>query len=183
MCIQNERLFSEEEEIQLKGLFEFEDDDLKLVLDCCCYIFEQAAFTSTGPEPLYGILLEAGFDEAHGKVVGKIWAIEAAEFVGRLKVQPLGYSSLRSSDHRLNMLMGISNLTRLQEPTALFEFTVDSPNMALSEADKSSTTVSTSVDGKVNTEKVTVEFSHQELFSLFTQLERVQSQLDGLSST
>ena len=28
----------------------------------------QAAFSSTGPEPLFEILLEAGFDEAHAKV-------------------------------------------------------------------------------------------------------------------
>lgn len=28
----------------------------------------QAAFTSTGPEDLFGLLLEAGFTEAHGKV-------------------------------------------------------------------------------------------------------------------
>lgn len=35
------RLFSEEEEAQLKKLFQFSDEDLKLVLDCCCYIFEQ----------------------------------------------------------------------------------------------------------------------------------------------
>lgn len=39
--IRNTRLFSEEEESQLKALFSLSDEDLKLVLDGCCYIFEQ----------------------------------------------------------------------------------------------------------------------------------------------
>jgi hypothetical protein len=39
-----------------------------MVLDCICYTFEQAAFTSTGPEALYEILLNAGFEDSHAKV-------------------------------------------------------------------------------------------------------------------
>ena len=31
-------------------------------------LIQQAAFSSTGPEPLFEILLEAGFDEPHAKV-------------------------------------------------------------------------------------------------------------------
>lgn len=31
-------------------------------------MYTKAAFSGTGPEPLFDILLEAGFDNAHAKV-------------------------------------------------------------------------------------------------------------------
>ena len=116
-------------------------------------------------------MLEAGFDEPHGKALGRMWAAEAAAFVGKLKARPLGAPTLLDVDYHLNLMMGESSLTRLQEPTALFELTISNPNSA-------------SKDGgaKVASEKLAIEFSHPELFSLFTQLERVQAQLDGLSA-
>jgi len=43
-------------------------ESLRLVLGCISYIYEQAAFTSTGPEPLYQILLDAGLKDPHAKV-------------------------------------------------------------------------------------------------------------------
>jgi len=43
-------------------------ESLRLVLGCISYIYEQAAFTSTGPEPLYQLLLAAGMSDAHSKV-------------------------------------------------------------------------------------------------------------------
>ena len=39
--LQDVRLFTPEEELQLKTLFGLNDEDLKLVLDGICYIFEQ----------------------------------------------------------------------------------------------------------------------------------------------
>ena len=39
--VRNARLFNDEEETQLKSLFSLTDQELKLVLDGCCYIFEQ----------------------------------------------------------------------------------------------------------------------------------------------
>lgn len=61
-------MFTAAEEEKLQSLFGLNEPTLRLVLSSCCYIFEQAAFSSTGPEPLYDLLLEAGFDESHGKV-------------------------------------------------------------------------------------------------------------------
>jgi len=42
-------------------------ESLRLLLGCISYIYEQAAFTSTGPEPLYQILLAAGLSDPHSK--------------------------------------------------------------------------------------------------------------------
>ncbi|CAE7622394.1 COMMD10, partial [Symbiodinium microadriaticum] len=160
----NERLFSPTEEDQLMSVFGLTAENLSLVLDSCCYVFEQAAFQNVGPEPLYDQLLQAGLDEAHAKTIGRLWASERAEFIGKLKTRSIGSCALVDTDHHLNLLVGESNLSRLQDPTALFEFTTTTPG------------------GEQLTEKTVVEFSHAELFDFFTQLERVQVQLDSLSA-
>jgi len=170
--IRDARLFSAAEESQLKTLFSFTDEELRLVLDGCCYVFEQAAFTSTNPEVLYGFLLDAGFDEAHGKALGRLWAAEAPGFVSKLKARALGGPSVLETDYHLNLIMGESSLSRLQEPTALFEFTIGTSGRA----EESQTEM---LMGDIK--KIGVEFSHSELFSFFTQLERIQGQLDNLS--
>lgn len=198
----------------MKGLLELSDKDLKTTLDCCSYIYEQvsshtntytadlylnnltapassprtkAAFSSTGPEPLYEILLEAGFDEAHGKVLGRTWATEAAEYIARLKaVQTMGQpssSSLVNTDYHLNLVLGQGALSKQQEPTALFEF-----SLAGGDANASNSTSASGLQesgGQIGSsaDKLTVEFTHEELFSFFGQLERMQQQLDALGTS
>lgn len=167
------KLFSDEEHHQLQNLFELTVTELNLVLDGCCFIFEQAAFTSTGPEPLFAILLEAGFDQEHAKVIGKIWAEEASTFIGKLKNRTLGTASLVDTDYHLNLTLGINDLTRLQEPTAIFEFSVTHP-------DKESNHLDSEKDINREVEKVSVEFAHGDLYELFQNLEKIQGQLDAL---
>jgi hypothetical protein len=57
----------------------------------------KAAYTSTGPEPLYELLLEGGFDEAHAKILGKLWAAEAAGYIGKLKERSIYPAHLQVS--------------------------------------------------------------------------------------
>lgn len=166
--------FSAEEQAQLASMFSATPAELELVMALSSYVFEQAAFTATAPEALYTLLLdEAGLDEAHAKALGRVWAQEAAGLVARLKQRTLGAPALVDVDYHLNLIMGESSLTRLQEPTALFEFTVAAATSAAPESaggEKSS-----------GNKKIGVEFSHPELYSFFSQLERIQSQLDNLS--
>lgn len=68
--VQNESLFSPAESTQLQSIFSLTEENLALVLDGLCYVFEQAAFQQVGPEPLYEQILAAGVDEAHAKVGG-----------------------------------------------------------------------------------------------------------------
>jgi COMM domain containing 10 len=85
--------------------------------------------------------------------------------VSKLKEQKLGYRSLQSVDYHLNMVVGQSALTRQQDPLSIFELTID-------ENDKSKLP---------EQEKIVLEFDHSELYSFFTQLERMQQQLDSLA--
>jgi hypothetical protein len=173
--LRNVRLFTEEEETQLCSLFSLTEEDLNLVLSACCYVFEQAAFTGTGPEQLYAILLDAGFQEAHGKAIGRLWAVEGAEYVNKLKARSLGGPQLVNTDYHLNLNVSANSLQRLQEPTALFELSVSDPSR-VSRGSPAGT-----VEAEVPVNKLGLEFSHAELFEFFNDLERVQQQLDKLS--
>lgn len=175
--LRNVRLFSEEEEAQLCTLFGLTQESLTLVLSACCYVFEQSAFTGTGPEQLYALLLEAGFEEAHGKAIGRLWASECAEYVTKLKARSLGAPQLINTDYHLNLNVSANSLQRLQEPTALFELSVSDPSRSSGTAN--APTGASETEAAVN--KMGLEFSHSDLFSFFNDLERVQQQLDKLS--
>ena len=97
-----------------------------------------------------------------------MWATEGAGFVSALKTQTLGYSSLSAVDYHLNMTVGQSDLARTQEPTAIFELSLKHPTIA-------------NLVPKI--EKLPLEFSHQELYSFFADIERIQQQLDGLNAS
>jgi hypothetical protein len=80
------------------------------------------------------------------------------------------------------MVVGQSNLTRQQDPLAIFELTIDETT------DKKQVSyffvkfaMSCSLTRLCfSQEKVIMEFDHGELYSFFTQLERMQQQLDAL---
>lgn len=159
----NTRLFSEEEEEKLSNMFGLNSKDIKEVLECLSYTFEQSAFTSTSPEDLYNILLSGGFDEVHATAVSGTWAAEASAYVSKLKEQKIGYQALKSVDYQVNMVMHESDLSRQQDPVGIFEFKIGDP-------------VNTKGD-----QTLQLEFNHSELYSFFSDLDRLQQQLDALS--
>ena len=165
--LKNETLFSKEEEEQLCSLFDLNQEALDLVLSASCYIFEQAAFTGSGPEALYTILLDAGFDDSHAKVICRIWATAGSDYVAKLKTRPLGTAALVDTDYHLNVNMSSNSLQRLQEPTALFELSISDPK------------ASSDTSGMTN--KLGLEFCREQLYDFFNDLERVQAQLDKLT--
>eukprot|EP01033_Poteriospumella_lacustris_P001776 gene1776-1290_t len=121
------RLFSDEEEEKLGNMFGVTPKDLKDILECLSYTFEQSAFTSTSPEDLHTVLISGGFDEAHARAVSATWSAEASAYVTRLKDQKLGYQALKSVDYQLNMVMHESDLSRQQDPVGIFELKIGDP--------------------------------------------------------
>jgi hypothetical protein len=101
--------------------------------------------------------------------MGRTWAAEAGKYISKLKEQTLGYRHLSSVDYHLNMVVGQSELTRQQESAALFELSI-------------SDAADTETGGK-QTEKLCLEFNHEDLYSFFNELERMQQQLDKLSKS
>mmetsp|Transcript_28497 Transcript_28497/g.33703 ORF Transcript_28497/g.33703 Transcript_28497/m.33703 type:complete len:199 (+) Transcript_28497:18-614(+) len=160
--LRNESIFSDVEHEQLCGRFSLSDGELRTVLEALSYVFEQAAYHTIRPASLPDLLMETGMDEGHAAAVAEVWEEGATGLVAQLKEHTMsGPSSLTSSQYRLHLVMGESNLSTLQDPAALFELGLTSANG--------------------DTEKVAVEFNHNEMYDLFLKLERIQEQLDGLS--
>jgi hypothetical protein len=59
--------------------------------------------------------------------MGRTWATEAGDYINKLKDQTLGYRTLTNVDYHLNMVVGQSELTRQQEPMAVFELSISNP--------------------------------------------------------
>ncbi|KAJ1412694.1 hypothetical protein B484DRAFT_435302, partial [Ochromonadaceae sp. CCMP2298] len=68
-----EAFFNAQETEQLQDLFSLSAEQLSTVLDCISYIFEQAAFTSTGPEDLFSLLEDSTFSQPHAKAICRAW--------------------------------------------------------------------------------------------------------------
>jgi len=92
----------------------------------------------------------------------------------------LGSRSLVDSNFHLNLTMGQSNLSKLQDPTALFEFTLSDSDLASPDSIGVADSTAVSTSAPSGRERVCVEFSHSELYDFFLQLEKVQHQLDNL---
>jgi hypothetical protein len=200
----DDELFTDEELSQLRSRFIVSGPSLQTLLNGCSYAFQQAAFTGTSPDALLNILVDdAGFDEEHAKAMCTCWASESAEYIARLKKTTLGSRQMTGLNYHLNVSMGDSNLLRLQEPTALFEFslnlndqslgggtmgTVFKPGIGLSSNVPMKPHATTSAGRQLVTsaeqvgQKFTTELTHTELFDFFQQLERVQSQLDAMEA-
>merc|ERR1712137_6232 len=163
--MKKEEPFTEEEKEQLINVLGLEMAQLTSVLDACSFIFQQAAYYSLPPNRLANQLHEADLEQAQCIAFQKVWKVEGPSFISELKDQSLVPKVLDTIKYQLHLQMAQSNLSRLKEPTALFEISLDS----------------TDPENGVPAEKVRIEFTHDQLFEFYQQLERIQSQLDQLS--
>jgi hypothetical protein len=118
----------------------------------------------------------------------KVWQSEAANMLSKLRRRTLGGPKvLAGSSWTMNLQMGQSGLTRLTEPTAIFEMVLSDPP---STTDVSASRLalaalphehSIELSAQAPPEKFMLEFSHDELYEFFTSVERIQTQLDSLS--
>ena len=117
----------------MSSVFDLDSTSLQTLIGGVCYAFEQAAFTATSPEDLFNLLVEqASFDEPHAKVMGRFWAREEKAFKERLKKKTLGAREMVGLNYHLNLTMADSQIKRILEPTAIFEFTLNRGDESLS---------------------------------------------------
>lgn len=123
-----------------------------------------------------------------------MWESEGPSLLRALKGRTLGGPLvLKDSKWQLQMQLGQRAITKLKEPSVLFQF-------ALGDADADAVRapavlLSSHCFARVThpplspprsrglqeaSERVTVEFSHSELFQFFDKIERVQEQLDTI---
>jgi len=168
------------------------------VLEALSYVFEQAAYHTIRPAALPPLLEAALWDATHSAAVGKAWEEGAANIVASLKEHTMsGPKTLVGSQYRLHLVMAESNLSRLQDPVALFELALaptsnadaataaapaapPPPPPSNSSSGAKAPNASTTASSVPGPEALALEFTHRELYDFFQKLERVQEQLDAL---
>jgi hypothetical protein len=159
--LKEERIFSEEEEGKLQSVFGLDIKDVQLLIEVTTFILEQAAYHLAKPDTLSKQLQSLGLEEDKCSLFSQAWTSQSKSVIERLRNRTFYPKQLESVNWRLNLSMAQSSQSKLKQPNAQFELGVR--------------------DGEI-TEKVRMEFTHEELYQFFTQLESVQEQLDSLST-
>ena len=159
--------FSPEEEAKLQTMLSLTQPQLHAVLTACAFMFEQAAYQAADGAALAAALAEAGMAEEQTAATVGVWESHSKALLDALRNKTLGGPSvLAGSSWRMDLQVGMDGLTKLTEPTSVFELALAAANAE---------------PGKAPEETFAVEFAHDELYAFFLKLERVQEQLDALS--
>lgn len=160
--LRDERAFSEEEEEKLQAAFALESDDLHVVLETCAFILEQAAYHNAKSQILKQQLQNIELAQEKIEALVELWSANGKSVVEKLKQRSLAPKQLQAVNWRLNLQMAQKNTAKMKLPNALFELNLASGSQGVKE-------------------KIHLEFTHEELYSFYNQLETIQSQLDSLS--
>ncbi|XP_035666460.1 COMM domain-containing protein 10-like [Branchiostoma floridae] len=160
--LRDDRSFSEEEEEMLQQALGLQGGDLQLVLETTAFVLEQAAYHSAKPAVLEEQLKNIQLEEDKISVFVKAWSANGKEVILKLRKRTLAPDQLESVNWRLNLQMAQASQTKMKLPNAMFELGVRHDD-----------------DTR---EKVRMEFTHDELYDFYSQLETIQEQLDTLGS-
>lgn len=156
-----EKSFTETEVSKLQSSLNLSAEDVALLLETLHFILEQAAYHLAKPSVLSQQLLQIGMNEDKALTLIQAWTSSAKGVVQKLAQRTVAPEQLESVNWRLNLEMGHSRKAKLGHPVAVFEFGVR--NDATKEKDN-----------------VLTEFTHDELYAFYDQLETIQAQLDSL---
>jgi len=158
----NEKAFTDEEEEKLCSAFNLTSRDVENILDTISFVLEQAAYHSAKLNTLRKQLAGIGFTEEKVECFAKVWEENGSFIVEQYRKRTFAPKQLDTVNWELRLQTAQSNKTKMKMPSAIIELGLLAP------------------DSK-DTEKVLYEFNHDQLFELFTKLETVQKQLDGLN--
>eukprot|EP00753_Platysulcus_tardus_P015021 PLAT4718.1.p1 GENE.PLAT4718.1~~PLAT4718.1.p1 ORF type:complete len:210 (+),score=113.63 PLAT4718.1:35-664(+) len=160
-------VFTEEEADTLADVLEVSAEDLGRVVRACTYMYEKAAYMKLGLEAMTAALKAVELSDVAVAAFVRVWAEQRAALFARLRQKTLGGPAVLSSvDWRLQLQIGQSTLSRQRAPCALMEL-----ELAPAEG------------GVGEEERLVLEFTKEELWSFFNQIEKVQEQLDALAGS
>lgn len=155
----DERSFSEEEEQKLERAFSCDAQEVALLLESLSFILEQAAFHMAKPQVLRTQLTHLGLEESKVQCMVQSWTSHAKQLVEQLKQHSLAPRQLRDVDWEVQVRAAQQSAARTKTPQALVDLVVST--------------------GAAH-DHLLLQFSHGQLFNLYTQLEQIQAQLDTL---
>lgn len=115
--------------------------------------------------------LALGFKAEFVAAFCSVWEEERAGLITRLKTQTLAPLSLESTPWQLHLHISQSNLAAVKEPSAIFQLSLNNRDQHI---------IGETKDKKED--PIQFEMDHHQLVSFYHDLERIQEQLDRLSS-
>ncbi|KAJ8380978.1 hypothetical protein SKAU_G00017560 [Synaphobranchus kaupii] len=157
-----ERSFSEDEEEKLQSALSMDKQALSLVLETISFILEQAVYHNVKPASLKQQLESVHLQPDKVDALSQAWASAGPDAIEKFRQRIFAPKKLEHVGWQLNLQMAQSTRAKLKSPHAVLELGIGSE-----EAE--------------NTDKLFVEFSHQELLEFYNKLETIQAQLDSLT--
>ncbi|XP_015910527.1 COMM domain-containing protein 10 [Parasteatoda tepidariorum] len=154
-----EEVFTKEECSKLEVSLAVNQEQLKLILQTLTFIFQQAAYHVAKPAVLSQNLQQIDLNEEKISTIVQTWVTHAKNVVEKLKQKSIAPKQLSDVNWELRLQMANSSMSKLKVPIGLMELTLASNE---------------------GSEKLQMEFSHDELYSFYNQLEVIQTQLDAL---
>ncbi|CAN7938285.1 unnamed protein product [Ixodes hexagonus] len=149
--LKDERSFSEEEELRLQKAFSLGAKQVSLVLETVSFILEQAAFHVARPQVLQAQLAALELTDSKVQCFVQAWSANAKRVVDRLKHHSLSTRQLRDVGWELQLRGLTQQSSHAKAPQALVDLVVS---------------------GGAAHDHLLLQFSHQQLFNLYTKVPR-----------
>lgn len=161
----NTRTFSQEEEEKLSNSLGLNAEDTQYLIQTVTHIIQQAAHGLVRPGVLGEHLTACKVSEEKASLFVEQWSTNAKPIIDTLKQQSLSQKQLSDISWDLNIETASSTRSRQGRAISVLQLSLATPET------KGDTT---------QTEKVLLQFDHNQLYNFYDQLEKVQTQLDAL---
>ncbi|KAJ4453635.1 putative HCaRG protein [Paratrimastix pyriformis] len=200
-----EGFFSAAEEEQLQSLFSLNQQQLEHVVQGCAYVFEQASYFALKPQAFATQIQATSLSEGKAAAFGEVWAAQSEALLTRIRERsfgsppavtgiswdlllPMGSTYTRND----RSLMVRFDLTHTPLPAAPSSAPTPAPSAlgtvvpAAAPAPRPVATgcpslIEASPEQAQADNHVRFELSHEELKTMFQQIEKIQEQLDTLA--
>ena len=159
LTLKGEKLFSEDEQTKLCSAFNVDNNSLQSILDTSVFILEQAAYHTAKPAIFTQQLKNIQLSDDKVEMFVNVWTTHGKSITEELKQRSLTPKQLDSVKWKLNLQIAESSKSKVKTPSAVVEL---------------------GLKGSKESENICLEFTHDELYSFYDQLEKIKSQLDAL---
>jgi COMM domain containing 10 len=155
--------FKAEEIEKLEKTLNLSNESTMLVIDILEFILLQAAYELVKPLKLKVELSKINLSEEKTSVICELWNENGKEILEKIrKSKTISAKRLQNIKWRLNLQLATDLKTKQRAPNAIFEFNVN--------------------ESATNSQKsFQVEFSKEQLYDFFLNLETIQKQIDSLN--
>ncbi|KAH7821874.1 putative COMM domain-containing protein 10 [Monocercomonoides exilis] len=120
------KIFTEEEEKMFMEMFELNAEEMDILTEGCCFIFEQAAYMTLKPAKFAAQLAKTSIEETKRNDFVNVWEKKGESFIQNLRDQNFGFPPAVKTIKWESHIPLASSATRLDRaPMATLQFSFD----------------------------------------------------------